>query len=810
MPSTLRLAARSLARRPGTVILGVLALGLGIGLSTTFFSALRGVFLRPLPFVEADRLVQIDVSQRAAGIARRPPPVEDVLLWQEEARSLAGLAAWQGVGMTLSGGEAPADRRNGAWVTHDLFPLLGVRPALGRGPLPEDTLPGAPKVVVVSDEVWRAFLGGERAAVGRSLRLHGEPATVIGVMPAGFHFPLSQDFWLPLSLEALRGRPSWGVQVVARLAGGVSVKAAQAELDGLLARGSGAPEGFAATVRPYVKGYTDPELRRTLWALMVAVIGVLLVACANVGTLLLARGLSRGGELALLEALGAGRRRLLASSLAEAALVAGAGGLLGVAVAALGTTLLDRWLAPLLRSFWVDIRLDLPALAFALGASVAACLAAGLLPAWRLSRSQPATLLKTQAHGTTAPGRGRVESWLVAGQLALSAALLLATGLVGESAWRLARVDQGFEPRGLLAAGLSLPPALYPDAAARTQAVDQLGERLAAVPGVEAVAFASSLPLERGKAESFEIEGREGVGPPLRAYRIGVTPRFFATLGVAPRAGRDFTTADGAGEEAVAILDERFLRRLGESAGSWELRLREVTASGPGAWRRVVGVAPGLGSDLTPDHVRGFLPVVSWTRESELLPTVYVPLAQAPPFWATLLVRAAGDPLALAPRLRQELGAFDPDLALVGLTTLDEEIRSWTWDYRLFGRVLALFAAVALGLVGLGLFGAASVAVAARTRELGLRAALGAQPGRLRRAVLGEGLGTLALALGAGLGLGVGLAWALGTLLFAVEPWEPRVLGVVVAVLAGSVLLARLAPARRAARVDPAAVLREG
>jgi putative ABC transport system permease protein len=807
---------RALARSPSTAVVAVAALGLGIGLTATLFSAVEGVFLRGLPFADADRLVEIHAHDLARGIERMPPRPEDVAAWEREAKSFSDLAAWQGVGMTVSGGEAVAERYNGSWITPGLFDLLGAAPLLGRDLRAADGREGAEPVVVVSHRLWRQQLGGEPAALGRALRLHGRPVTVVGVMPEGLRFPLNQDFWLPLDLDSAAGPRRWGstrlygLQVVGRLAAGVSLAQARAEMATLAAalagEGPEARRGVGVSVEPYVEAYTDPAVRGNLLALLGAVFAVLLVACANVATLLLARGAERAGELAVRQALGAGRRHLAGQVLGEAALLAAGGGLLGVLVAAAGSRLLQRLLQAELLSFWIDVRLDGRVLLFTLGLTLVACLAAGLAPALRLARADLRRALPGAPGGTAGPGRGRLVRALVVAEVAACSALLAAAGLTGKSVVRLRAVEVGFETDGLLAAGASLSSASYPDTDSRRAFADRLLDRLTALPGAAGAALTSALPLDRRYGETaVEVEGAAPDAAPPAVRRAAVTPGYFHLLGVGPLAGREIETADRLQAPPVAVVEESFARRV---LGGGDPLGRRLRFSPDEPWRTVVGVVPDLGSDRLPEEPRGFLPIVQGPAQGEPPAAVFLPFAQDPAPWATLVVRAIGDPRALIPSLRREVAALDPDLALVGVATVDDEIADATWDYRLFSRVLAVFAAAALLLAALGLYGVVAFAVERRTREVGLRLALGSDRGGVLRLILGAGLAQVAAGLAVGLALGLLLARALRGLLFEVEPWDPAVLAAVTAVLLAAGLAATWLPARRAAAVEPATALR--
>jgi putative ABC transport system permease protein len=694
---------------------------------------------------------------------------------------------------------APAESRNGGYASRELFAVAGVPPALGRGFLAEDELPGAPPVVVLSAALWRERYGADPEVLGRSVRIGGSPATVVGVMPPGFQFPLRQEYWLPLEplLESVGPGVRLPLQVVGRLRQGVPAERAAAALDAVADRVAADAERVQTVVTPFLTAYTAGA-RRPLWLATAAAVGVLLIACANVANLLLARGLARSGELAVRAALGAGRRRIAGELLSEAAALALFGGAAGLGVA-WAAIRLYRAAGGLVGSFWVDIRLDLPSLLVVGAATALSALAAGSVPALRASRLAGGRALAGH-RGTSGLRLGLLARGLVVAQVALSCTLLVGTGLLLESVRRLHAHDLGEDPEAVWV-GAVTPGVEGADPARWLRFYDELQARVEAIPGTAAAGWASHLPAGRTPPAEVEVEGEEAVagrrGPSARLAVIG--PGYFRALGRPLDRGRDLAATDREGAEPVALVNRSFAEgRLGGDAVGRRIRLvGPGGAAGP--WMRVVGIAPDLFLDWSYFEAR-----IGPGRPAG----VYVPLAQSPLPGMTLLVRSSRRTGELTPEIRAALAALDPGVPLLRAGTLADSIADATSPYRTVRTLLGASAAIALALAGLGLFGVLACSVGERRRELGIRSALGARRWDLASLIARSAGTQVGLGLLAGLGLGWLVSRALEGLLFEVEPWEPRVfLGVALA-LAAVAAAASFLPVRRAARLDPAAILR--
>lgn len=805
-----RLAFRLLARQPVLSLTIVLALGLGIGLTATMYSVVHGIFLRDLPFRDGERLIQIDGKNLPAGIERMPVQLRDYLALRKGQKSFEDLAAWSGIAVLVSGSGVPAERLNGALVSSNLFALAGVSPFLGRT-FSEAEAAGQEPVVIISNAVWKSRLGGSHDVTGKTLKLNGESRTVIGVMPPGFQFPLTHDFWLPLPLGA---ESQVRLQLVGKIRRGVSLTKAQAELDGL-ARGLAAayPEtnrDVELTARPYIEAYSDSEMRSYLGVLMAAVFGVLLVACANTANLLLFRATLRNEEMAVRQALGAGSRRLFQQLLAEALVLSCAGGLAGALLTLYATGLLQKLIKPILRSFWVDVRLDGAVLGFAAGLTLLCALLAGLYPALRASRPDLMSLLREQARGRGGPHPGRLGQALVVLQVGLACGLLVATGLSLKSVVHLSTVDLGFEEQGLLAGAISLPRSAYPEDTDCARYFERMMARVKATAGVQELAVATGLPLSTGGPVSVQLEGvaNEGGEPIPPVQSVVASEGYFRLLGTVPLAGRDFSVSDDAQAPAVAIVNQSFARRHGLSAADLPGRRIRFVEDESAPWVTIIGIVADLQRATLPERQRGFLPLIDQSAAPPDPATVYLPVAQAPQRDLLLLVRTAGNPGAVAASVRATSIAGEPELPLPQIRTLAEILAEYTWDYRLFGAVFLVLGLVALGLATVGLYAVMALSVSSRTAEFGLRSALGAPPGDALRLALRDGLWQLGAGVLLGLVLALVFSRLLTALLYRVAPWDPVIFAAVAAVLAATGIVACLVPARRASRADPLQAMR--
>ena len=793
-------AARRLRQAPGFTLVAVATLALGIGANSAIFSVVNAVLLRPLPFAEPERLVRVAQLWKGEPAVYTPPNFLDT---QARAQSFAGMAALDTTGLTLTGRGAPA-RLDGAEVSAAFFDVLGVRPALGRGFLREENEPGKTKVVVVSDGLWRDRLGADPAVVGRTIELNREPFTVVGVAPPGFRHPNDSDVWIPLEYDAqfrTTSRGAWYLRVVGRLKPGVTVAQAREEVSaiaaGLAREYPNENEGVGATVDSLHEAMVGKS-RRALLVLLGAVGLVLLIACVNVANLLLARVAAREGELAVRMALGAARARVIRQLLTESVLLAVMGGAAGVGLASVS---LDALLAlqpegvPRLS----EVHVDRAVLAFAAGLSLLTGLLFGAFPALQMTRRAAGVSLR-EGGRTIAGGRGhRLRSGLVVGQMALAMMLLAGAGLLIRSFVQLRNVDPGFSPESALTFRIALPVSAYEEEAQKTAFFDELTTRLEALPGVRSVGAVTGLPLAGTNFNiSFVVEGRPPIPPPQQPsleVRMA-TPGYFQAMGIPMRRGRGFQRTDGAGAPPVVVLSETAVRK-------------HFPGQDPIGQRIRLGLGRGEGTPRAGGEVVG---VVADVREHGLDAAhpaeVYLPYAQFPFSSLDVLVRTAVPPRTLLPAATRVVAGLDPQLPVASVRTLDEIVARSVSEPRFYMVLLGAFAGTALFLAALGIFGVMSYAVVQRSREIGIRVALGAQPRAVLGMVLGHALLLASIGVAAGLVAAVAVSRVLAGLLFELSPTDPATLFGVAAILTGVAALASYLPARRATRVDPLIALR--
>ncbi len=800
MLNDVRYALRSLKNHPGFSAVVIVTLALGIGANTAIFSVVNGILLQPLPYANPDRVFTIWEDQsRRDGPAREWTSRSVFRVWRENTRSFAQMAAVSGFAPNLTGVDEPLGLV-GELVTPGYFAALGVPPASGRAFLPEEEAPGRGRLVVLSHELWQRRFGGDPRILDRVITLNGEGYTVVGVMPPAFRAPLTPaaEIWAPLDIDpALSDWANAYLRVVARLAPDVSPDAARADLErvaGLVAaeqptyyRDVGA---VAETVHQTVVGTAGTPLLVLLGAVGL----VLAIACANVANLLIARMTGRERELAVRAGLGAGAGRLARQLLTESVTLALIGGAIGVALGVWGTELLKS-LAPPGTPRLADVRVDLTVLGFALGIALLTGLAFGVVPAVAASRPALLSSLREGARGTETAGTGRVRRGLVAVELALGLTLLAGAGLLVRSVLALSAVDPGFTADRVLSAGVLVPASRYPERHHVAAFWRELEARLAARPEVRSAGLVLVRPFGGDEVDlSFLVEGEpvaDGDEPGAR-YRVA-TAGYFETLGLRVRQGRAFDVGDG-GAAQVVVINETMAERYfpGGDAVGRRIRIGDVRRD-EAPWWTVVGVI---------DDVRHA------TLDEDPRAEMYVPAAARPVRAMFVTLAGGGDPLDLAPVLREVVRSIDPDLPVTQVAALDTLIGTSLAARRFVAYLLAGFAGVALVLAAVGVYGVVSYAVGRRTREIGIRMALGAGRGDLLRDVMGQGLALAAVGIGAGLLAAALLTRVLASLLFGVAPTDPITFAAVASLLAAAALGACYVPARRATRVDPMEALR--
>ncbi len=793
-----RLALRSLLRSPGFTVVVLLTFALGIGATTAIFSLVRGVLLRDLPFPQAEQLTTVWERAPQGGNERNPVNAGNFLRWRERSRSFSRLSAMVPWNATLGGRDAAPQRVKIGYVSSEFFDTLGIPAALGRGFLEVEGTPGHDAVVVLSDGLWRRQFGADPAVIGRDVSLDGETVRVVGVASPQVDMPPGTEVWNPIAFAArhreARGR-AYGV--LGRLRAGVTVEQAQAEMDaiaGALARER--PEvdtGWGINVVP-LRLQLVGGVRTGLLVLFGAVGSLLLIACANLANLWLVRATARQRETALRSALGGGSARLLRGPLVEAALLAAAGGAAGIAVARLGLDLLLRSLPKEVPAF-LHIEMDGAALAFAAGVTAAVALLVAWLPARRAAASDAARVL-TGARGASRDGGMRRT--LVIAEVALALVLTLATGLLARSLLRLQRVDVGFSPAGVEVAQIDLPAAGYGEPARIRAFYDQLLERLRAVPGVTEAGAISWLPLGGpGSATSFYRSDKPApkAGEETVAEVRIVTPGLFPALRMPVLAGRAFDAHDDAAAPARAVVSAAVARDLFPERDPLGQTLTVAWGPDPKGLRvEIVGVVAD--ARLT-------------RADTPARYAVYLPAAQGGNNFMTVALRGTLPAAAMEQALRDGVRALDAQVAVGALRPLDAVAAEARRQPRFLTLLLSTFAGAALLLAALGVYGVLAYGVASRRREIGIRLAVGARAGQIAGLVVGDGLRPAGLGVAAGLLAAAFAMRLLRSLLFEVAPFDPVSWVGACAVLAGAALLACLLPALRAARVQPASVLRQ-
>ncbi len=801
-----RHAWRRLKRTPAASLLAIVALGLGIGLVATMFSSVYGVALRGLPFPDSERLVHIEYAPPPSGRGNVEVSIHDFRDWQAEQRSFEGLVAFYDGTVNLAD-EGYPERYNGAFMTAEVFDLLR-EPALhGRCFAAGDDAPGADPVVVIGYEIFRKRFGSDPSVVGRDVRVNGEPATVVGVMKEGFQFPIKQDVWVPLRIDPAATERGEGMtfEVFGRLKSGVSMREAEAELSTLAQRLAAeypdSNEGLEAVlIQPYIHEFTPEMIRNLLWTMLGAVGFVLLIACANVASLLLARASSRAKELATRLALGAERRRVVGDLLAEGLLLAAGGAVLGLGLAYQGSSFIGRLVdANPNPPYWVTPGLEPPVLLFVLGVTVAAGLLAALVPAIQASRMDVNTLLKEESRSSSGFRIGRFSRFAVIGQIALACVLLLGAGLMTRTIVNLRNADLGFTTENVLTARIGLFETAYPEEADRLRFWEDLLERLREAPGAAAAAATSSLPATGMGGTSFRLEGKEYAtrrDVPGANFAV-VSPSFFDTFDIPLRTGRAFDARDRADSQPVVIVNSSFAERVWPGENPLDKRLRfgreDREGEEPEAWRTVVGVAPDAWMNNLRDEDKS---------------GIYAPLAQVDRRFLSVAVKTRAEPMAFSAALRDAVIGLDPDLPIYWTRTMDETVAEQRFFFDLFGGMFAAFGAIALLLAAIGIYGITAFSVGRRTQEIGVRMALGAGPGDVLGMILRQGTARLAIGLGIGLAAGIGVSRLLAGFLFGVAPTDPLTFGTIALFLAAVTLLACLVPARSAMRVEPVEALR--
>ncbi len=786
------------ARNPSFTAIAVLTLGLGIGATTAIFSVVNSILLRPLPYQDPGRLVSFSET-KLPQFPQFSIASGNFLDWRNQQTTLSGLEAFQNTAFNLTGREEP-ERLRGARITPGFFSLLGKSPVIGRAFSPEEEQPGHGRTVILSYGLWQRRFGGDPKIIGSNLLLNAEDYTVVGVMPADFEFgPRETDIWTPAAWtdQERQNHGGHNLGAIGRLKPGVTINQAEAEFKAIARRLEqqypDANGGWSVILFPLLERRVG-DIKRPLLILLGSVGFVLLIACANVANLLLARAAGREKELAIRAALGAGRTRIISQLLTESVCLAFVGGVLGLLLAFGGLRLLIK-LAPTSLPRINEVGLDIRALGFTLGITLLTGIIFGLAPALQASRRDLHDTLKEGGRGSAQGMRGqRLRQSLVVAEIGLAVVLLLGAGLMIRSFSRLLKEDPGFHPDHLLVGHIGLPAKKYNQNPQRLQFYNSLLEKITNLPGVEAVGATQSLPMLDDYILGFVIQGR----PPASSADqrstnyYSVTPGYFKAMGIKLIRGRLFNDHDGPNSQRVAVINETLAKKYLSDADPIGQHIH--VTNGPETFREIVGIVADVKQYSLEDAAPG---------------QTYVPYAQEPYFnGMTLAIRTSGDPNSQIAPLRAQILSLDKDQPLARVQTMDQIMSDSVASRRFSMLLLAVFSVVALILAAIGIYGVMAYFVTQRQHELGVRMALGAQRRDVLKLVLGQGLVLGGLGIVGGLAAAFALTRVMQSLLFGVSATDPSTFIVVPFVLAIVALLACYVPARRATEVDPMVALR--
>ncbi|MEN3368365.1 MAG: hypothetical protein V7609_508 [Verrucomicrobiota bacterium] len=798
MLNDLRYALRQLIKAPSFTIVAILTLALGIGACSAIFSVVNTVLLRPLDYPEPDRIVIIRETNlpQFPEFSVAPPNYID---WEKQTKSYGYLAAYSGAGVNLTG-EGEPQRLVGVKATAHYFDVMGVKPILGRMLLPEEDAPGKNHVVVLSYPFWQRVFGGARDVVGKAIQLNGEPYNVVGVAPVGFGLTSKVDVWMPMAFKpdetANDARGGHYINVVGRLRPGVTVAQARAELEVLAAQLAkqypDSNKGWGIFMMP-LQDYGVRDVKPVLYTLLGAVGCVLLIACANLANLLLARATARHREISIRAALGASRGRLVRQLLTESVVLSLCGGVAGLLLARWGLDAL-LVLAPTSLPRVTEIHLDSGVLIFSLALSILTGLLFGIAPAWLAARADVNEALKQGSRGSTEGGaRGRLRSALVVIEVTFALMLLGGAGLLARSFMQLAHVDPGFIPENATLLRLSLPQKKYALPEQQNAFADALLDRVKTLPGVQFAGITHSMPLVSDYVLTFNIEGRPAIDPsdlPSTNY-YAVTPDYFRAIGIRLVRGRLFTPQDDAKAPRVAIVNETMARQHFPNEDPIGKRINIST--GPDAWREIIGIVADI---------------KQYGVDKATSAQSYDPFAQVPFSSINVVIRTNGSPAALLGAIRPVVYAVDKDQPIGTIRPLEEIMADSLARQRFAMTLLTVFSLVALVIAAVGIYGVMAYNVVQRTGEFGIRMALGAQQGDVLRLVLTQGGKLIGIGLVVGLAATLAASRAMGSMLFNTSAQDPLTLGMITLLLGAVALIACLLPANRATKVNPIEALR--
>ncbi|HTS63741.1 MAG TPA: ABC transporter permease [Candidatus Acidoferrales bacterium] len=794
--SDLRYAVRTLRKSPVFTIAAVLTMTLTIGANTAIFSVVNAVLIRPLPFAAPERLMQVAEKNDKLQLSSFGASVLNYLSWKEQQHSFEDLAAIGYISLALTGRGDP-EQFQGNTISPSLVPVLGIRPVAGRNFREGEDRPGAEPAAIISEALWKRRFAADPAAIGAHIVLNGVSRTVVGVAPPALPFLTGSDIWIPLTINPGQEiRLNHVITVVGRLRPGVTQRQAQSEMDVVASRvGTQYPEvkDWGIRLIDFQSWIVSDNLRTTLLVLLSAVGLVLLIACANVANLLLSRAVSRQKEISVRAALGASRARILGQLLAESLLLSVSGGVAGLLAALWTVKLMNGWLPQGLLPV-SEVSVDSTVLFFALAVTLVTGMLFGFVPAWHATQTDINTVLKQAGRSAVGGQRLPVRNGLVTGELALATILLIGAGLLVQSLARLQRVPIGFRPEGLLTFQIAPPLAKYPGQPRQWSLYRQVLQELSTLPGVRGAALSSGLPMGAGaQTHSPFVPSGRSVLPAGEAAAVDwrtVSPGFFRTMGIPFLSGRDFTEQDSPGAPEVIILSRRAAKIYWGDEDPIGKSLHRPTTT---INYTVVGVV----GDVRNTALNQESPTLYFTSTARVWPSMDV------------AVRTEGKPEAALPAVRRKVHDLDAELPLSNVRTMEDWVSNNAAQPRLNAALLGVFAGVALLIAAVGVYGVLAYSVSQRTREIGLRIALGAQQSGVLRWIVRQGMLVAAAGIAIGLAGAYALSHLLAALLFGVQPRDPLTFAAVAVLLFTIAFAACLVPARRASRVDPIVTLRE-
>jgi len=798
----IRFGLRKLAKDPGFTLTAVVALSLGIGANATVFAITNGVLFKNMPFV-GDRILYLTTRNIDRGDRNNGVSWPDFRDWRAQVKSFETLGAYNFDEFNVTDKSGVPGRNNVSQITANTFSMIGQKPVIGRDFTAEDEAPGANPVAILGYRMWEDRYGKDAAVLGQSIRINSVPTTIIGVMRNGLRFPVDTELWTvlhPGADDEKRGARNFGA--FGHLTAVATEKQASAEMlsigRNLEAAYPETNKGFSAVTHTFSEEFNGPEVNLLFGALMGAVFFVLLIACANVANMLLARAVERSREISIRIALGAGRWLIIRQLLIESLMLSIAGGALGWLISIWGVRAFDlavRDRAPA----WMNFTLDYRGFAYLGAVSLGTGILFGLVPALRLSKLDVNSSLKDGSRGSSGGKRGKyLSAVLVVAEMSLAVVLLAGAGLMIRSFLNIYRLQTGVNQKNVLVMRIFLPEAKYSHEADQISFHDRLKTRLDALPGVAVSSISITMPTGGAIDFPYELEGRPPVDEKQRPKLnlLVISPDYFRAMDLKPLRGRFFTNADGAAGPPVTIVNQRFAEKFwpGEDPLGKRVRIFEKNASQP--WLTVVGVVPNIVQNLEKANMRDHDPLI------------YVPYRQKPMRDMSIMARTLVPPDSLATAFRKEVAALDQDMPLYNLRSLEERLDINNWMQKIFGSLFGIFAIIALVLASVGLYAVIAHSVSQRTQEIGLRIALGASGPTILQLIFSQGMTQVIIGLVIGVGAAIGLTRALGFLLIQVAPGDPMTMTVVAIVLIVAAALGCLIPALRAMRVDPVVALR--